>query len=74
MTELKPIEIFTRNEYRDDCERIQTALEDKGYSSSLEQCAELWEIYSDSYCAGWMSLDVMSDDQIFDAISPYFNQ
>ena len=39
-----------------DVKRIQQVLLDNNYSSLLKDCAELWENYSDSMCAGWVSL------------------
>jgi len=55
------LEIFT-GEYRDDCERIQRILRDKGYNATLQQCEELWDDYSDSMAAGWMGLGDNDED------------
>lgn len=59
--------------YRSDCEKIQAALLDHGYYASIEQCAKLWELYSEEYAAGWL---VMSDksQEIYDCIRPYFKE
>ncbi len=58
---MKNIEIFT-GEYKDDCIRIQRILKEKGYITTLQQCEELWQSYSDSMCAGWMGLGEKDED------------
>ncbi len=51
----------------DDVKRIQKVLLDNGYSSLLEDCANLWEAYSDDYCAGWMRLE-KDDKDLFNIL------
>ena len=59
------------DEYREDCTRIQAVLQDHGYYATLEQCAELWEINSENYAAGWLVLP-QQDIAIYDEIKSYF--
>ena len=40
----------------EDVKIIQQVLLDRGYSSLLEDCARLWDSYSNDMCAGWMGL------------------
>lgn len=40
----------------EDVKRIQRVLLDNNYTSTLKDCANLWDDYSDSMCAGWMNL------------------
>ena len=68
---MKHIEINTAK-YPRDVERIQKALLNAGYESTLGECESLWDKYSDSMCAGWMNLPE-TDDDIFRCISPYIN-
>jgi hypothetical protein len=55
----KPVQIkknFVKNAYRADCERIQQALMEHGHYATIEQCQELWEMYSEAFAAGWLLL------------------
>ena len=55
-----------------DVKRIQQVLLDNNYSSTLKDCAELWENYSDSMCAGWMGLPD-DDDELFGTLECYID-
>lgn len=60
-------------EYKKDIEKIQEALIDKGYYATSEQCAELWELFSEEeYCAGWLVIDNYSKEQVFKCVKKYF--
>lgn len=50
-----------------DVTRIQLLCYNRGYLVSLEDCAMLWETYSDRYTAGWLQLDE-TDDEVFEHI------
>lgn len=54
-----------------DVERIQRVLLDNGYSSLLEDCGNLWDNYSDDYCAGWLNLPE-DDDDLWDILKYRF--
>lgn len=56
--------------YPDDVRRIQKILQDRDYEATLSECEELWDMYSDSMCAGWMILSD-DDDEVFSCISSY---
>ena len=56
--------------YRDDCNRIQTVLLDRGLYATLEQCAELWGLASEDMCAGWLVLPENNAD-IYEDIKRY---
>lgn len=67
---MKKIVINTAR-YPKDVMRIQQILADKGYEASPVECEALWDKYSESMCAGWMTLGRDSDEQVFDCISSY---
>ena len=50
-----------------DVKRIQQVLLDNNYSSTLNDCANLWEDYSDSMCAGWLHLP-QDDEELFEIL------
>lgn len=61
--------------FQDDCGRIQDALIKKGYYATLEQCDEMWRMYSDlEHCAGWVTPGGHSDAEIYKAVRPYFDE
>jgi hypothetical protein len=55
----------------DDVKRIHKILSSRGYSSTLEVCANSWENYSDSMCAGWMNLP-KEDEDVFNIVLSNF--
>lgn len=59
--------------YKNDCNRIQSVLLDYGYYATLEQCAELWELYSEDWAAGWLYLPENNED-LYKCIKPYFEE
>jgi hypothetical protein len=54
-------------DHRHDCEKLKNILLEKGYSSSVYDCYNLWSDYSDGYAAGWMLLPD-EDEEIWNAI------
>jgi len=64
------IEILKRPEHKNDLEKIRGVLLDRGYETSLSECENLWELYSDSMCAGWMGLPE-KDEEIFWAVKSF---
>ena len=56
--------------YPEDVERISKILLEKGYWATTDQCEHLWEIYSDSLCAGWLGLPD-DDELVFKSIKPW---
>jgi len=57
----------------DDCQLIQSILIDKGYYATLEQCQLMWQMHSDCYGAGWLSL-YENKESVYEAIRSYFNE
>lgn len=59
-----------------DCTKIKNVLIQKGYiNAGLSDALYLWSEYSESYAAGWLSLDTDdTDDMIFDAIKCYIKK
>ena len=54
---------MNRIDYPEDCQRIQRVLRDRlGVEATLKECEELWHMYSDDMCAGWMM--TRSDDNV----------
>lgn len=75
---MKRIKILSDNEhlnkYADDCERICKVLANRGFECSLNDACVLWEKYSESMAAGWISMFSASDDEIFSSVSSYFEE
>jgi predicted solute-binding protein len=55
----------------EDVERIQKLMVSKGYYSTLKMSANMWEEYSDTYCAGWLGLPE-SDEELFNILKYYY--
>ena len=55
---------LSREDFRDDCIKIQEQLKLKGYTVPLADISLAWEDYSGSMCAGWMTVDEHSADII----------
>ncbi len=45
-----------------DCIRIQKVLHDNETDATIEECAQLWSDYSDTYYACWLSIPKKSED------------
>jgi hypothetical protein len=59
-------------EYKNDIDRIVKIFADRGYDISHSDAVRAWEQFSESYCAGWMSLG--SDDEVFEDAFCYFEE
>jgi hypothetical protein len=59
-------------EYTNDIDRIVKIFADKGYEISATDAVKAWEQFSDSMCAGWMSLG--DDDEVFQDAFSYFEE
>lgn len=55
IVKINPDEDF-QHRHKSDCERIQKLLLELGYASTLKDCADLWDDYSDTMAAGWFNL------------------
>lgn len=52
---------------------IQSILIDKGFYATLEQCVELWEMYSESsFASGWVDFGGYTTEEIYNSIKPFF--
>lgn len=61
---------FSKNvRYLNDCQRIVSVAEANGLQLTLNQAEDIWEHYSDMYCAGWLHIE--DDTEILRAID-YF--
>ena len=58
--------------YPEDQRKIQQALMDYGVHKTLDECRELWEIYSEDMFAGWMTLPNDSES-IFKILEDYLS-
>lgn len=52
--------------YPDDCARIQRVAKAAGYDITLAVACGIWELYSESFAAGWMGLE--DDAHILDVV------
>jgi len=69
---LKTIKIKEYNkDFHEDTMRIQRVLIDKGYFAENSQCRRLWELHSEEYAAGWLTLP-NKDEEIYESIRPHF--
>lgn len=73
MKKLKVKEKYNSHfEYTNDIDRIVKIFADRGYEISYTDAVHAWEEFSDSMCAGWMSLG--SDDEVFEDAFCYFEE
>lgn len=49
-----------------DVNRIIVAFQRKGYSVEPEDAQEAWLCYSDEMMAGWLCMDGLTDEEIFE--------
>lgn len=42
--------------YIDDVKTIRAAIVKNGYFCTLEEASDIWDKYSDNYCASWLML------------------
>lgn len=56
--------------YPNDCKRIKEVMFDSGFELSLEDCDKIWSHYSESLCAGWLSLPKL-DHELFEIVESY---
>ena len=64
---------YSHEYHKDDCERIQKVLLKKGYLSTLNNCYDLWDKFSDSMAAVWINVPEDDDDEIWYSISTYID-
>lgn len=71
---LTPINLVDIREdpYLKDKERIVEALAMNGYLCTMEQAEAMWQKYSDTYAAGWLSLP-STPIEIYLSVRPYFH-
>jgi len=70
---MKKIEIISEHgeRYIDDIRRIKKILRERDYDATLTISEALWDKYSYSMAAGWMTLPD-DDEEVFDCIKSYF--
>jgi hypothetical protein len=67
------IKKYVSNSRKEDSKQVQSILFDKGFYATLEQCIELWEMYSENnYASGWVDLGGYTTEEIFNSIKPFF--
>ena len=60
--------------YIEDCKRIVEALAENQCDVTLREAYDLWRKYSETYAAGWLSMDSDTDASIFSNIFPYLEE
>jgi hypothetical protein len=63
-----PIDEF---HFTDDCIRLQKIFATHDLEISLDDARDLYEEYSDSYCAGWLMMG-KDDNLLFDNLKDYY--
>lgn len=53
---MKPFNELRPVQWLYDCERIVKATRNEGYELTLKQAEEMWENFSEAYCASWLIL------------------
>jgi hypothetical protein len=61
------------DEFAQDAKRIQQALAKNGFLATDDECRQLWQLFSDNMCAGWMTVP-NDDGEILASVSPYFDE
>lgn len=59
-------------EYQTDIDRIVKIFAERDYEISPSDAVRAWELFSDSMCAGWMSLG--DDEEVFQDCFSYFEE
>lgn len=54
------------------CARVRRVFAAAGYDLSTADAYLLWWMYSNDACAQWLMDEGMSDEQLVDALSPFF--
>jgi hypothetical protein len=63
----------TKIRYPDDVKRIVKAFINNGMEITPDDAHNAWEDYSDEvYCAGWMGLAELTDENIVEETKDYF--
>jgi hypothetical protein len=57
----------------DDVKRMQNVLISNGNLVSLQECADIWDGYSDSFAAGWMGLP-SDDSDLYNILVLYLDE
>jgi len=74
---LRTIKVKKENfhlQFKSDISKIQDALFDRGFYATAEQCAELWELYSETFAAGWLCVGDSSKEELFNCLKPFFEE
>lgn len=74
MKELKAKKYNFHYDYEDDAKAIIKVYADRGYKITFDDAVFAWEQYSGSYCAGWLILGDMTDEDIFKETFEYFEE
>lgn len=62
-----------QHRHQSDVERIQQVCMRNGYEADLEDCAGIWDDYSDMYAAGWLGLPD-DNDELWQIIEQYVKE
>lgn len=65
------IEKISGIEFISDCKYFQRILQEKGYDPTLSEIQELWQEYSESLSASWLSIEEYSEKEIWKSIKEY---
>lgn len=58
----------------EDCCRIMTVFQSKGFEITVDEAAELWKMVSEESSAGWLILDTYSDEELFEATTKHWSR
>ena len=61
-------------EYENDINRIISVFNERGYEMSVDLAVQVWEAFSSSYAAGWLTLRSYKDDEIFEECMVYLEE
>lgn len=63
-----------RHYYNNDINKIISIFNERGYEMDADLAVMTWEIFSDSYAAGWLTLKSYTDDEIFNECMFYLEE
>lgn len=61
-------------DYTEDINRIISVFNERGYEMYADLAVRVWESFSDSYAAGWLTLRAYTDDEIIEETMYYLEE
>lgn len=63
---------FSECQYQSDVKRLHgVAIAEGFYDFTIKEIQQIWEDYSETYCAGWLIMDGYTDDELVYILEDY---